>query len=731
MSTIFALYEDENYIYIKNLKIQKIIAISKINTEIILLNEETSKVIPINNNILFYGIMGIINICSIPCLILIEKALDCTETLKQIFKIEKINYILLNKEYNIKIKEEIEKKFKCFSQTIINSSIYFSNIIDLSKRNISINNMKQKNMDYLYNKDMLEFFFQDNDIRLQNFYSKCIQGYIGFFKSTLNGQDFFFYFISKKNQNIKDCEIYKNKVTFNLSNGDNYSLNIYSSYNHNISNKFHDITKQLLYIQSDIFLTNNLDLLEEQIKEENLTILINEKPKEIPFEVLYNIYYNYKKSNNFLTSSFYKGDNSKQKKNCIMVTSEYQEMLSLLQLFISQNILLCFQNFEVGENNSNYNFFNQSKSKKLTEKELMKNINFDEKFNEIISKFNNILKNLESNNLIYEDKILEITIFDKINFSKLNPNNLNIYILTYNLAAYNNFPNYNFENLLFPKKHLKYFSNEFSPDFYCIGFQEIVELNISNIIFKSNFSIVKTITEKISKILFTKFGYQLIYKEAMIGVLFLFYVKSSIIPLISEIKNSYCKTGFVGLSGNKGYCMLQFCYKKKYFVFTTGHLCAGESKDNFNQRKNELNSILSSYISSSKKPSLSSNDYFFIFGDLNFRIQMNKENISKSDSIEKEKLFEMKDIMISNDELNNILKKITTLEKGIINFIPTINYIKNTNKYNLQKRCPAWTDRILFGKSNENSIKQIFYDDIDINISDHRPVSSLFQIDFN
>ena len=217
----------------------------------------------------------------------------------------------------------------------------------------------------------------------------------------------------------------------------------------------------------------------------------------------------------------------------------------------------------------------------------------------------------------------------------------------------------------------------------------------------------------------------------MIGVLFLFYVKSSIIPLISEIKNSYCKTGFVGLSGNKGYCMLQFCYKKKYFVFTTGHLCAGESKDNFNQRKNELNSILSSYISSSKKPSLSSNDYFFIFGDLNFRIQMNKENISKSDSIEKEKLFEMKDIMISNDELNNFLKKIPTLEEGIINFLPTFKYIKNTNKYNLQKRCPAWTDRILFGKSNENSIKQIFYDDIDINISDHRPVSSLFQIDFN
>ena len=177
--------------------------------------------------------------------------------------------------------------------------------------------------------------------------------------------------------------------------------------------------------------------------------------------------------------------------------------------------------------------------------------------------------------------------------------------------------------------------------------------------------------------------------------------------------------------------MLQFCYNNKYFCFTTAHFCAGESKENYNQRKNELISILTSNISSSKKPKYNSNYYYFIFGDLNFRIQMNKENISKSDSIEKEKLFEMKDIMISNDELNNFLKKIPTLEEGIINFLPTFKYIKNTNKYNLQKRCPAWTDRILFGKSNENSIKQIFYDDIDINISDHRPVSSLFQIDFN
>ena len=105
MSAIFALSEDENYIYIKNLKIQLIISISKINAQIILLNEQTSKVILINNENLFYGIMGIINICSIPCLILIEKALYCTRKLEQFFIIKKLKYYILNKETNIKIKE--------------------------------------------------------------------------------------------------------------------------------------------------------------------------------------------------------------------------------------------------------------------------------------------------------------------------------------------------------------------------------------------------------------------------------------------------------------------------------------------------------------------------------------------------------------------------------------------------------------------------------------------------
>ena len=43
--------EDENYIYIENLKLKNklVLSISKINSEIILLNEQTSNLISLNN----------------------------------------------------------------------------------------------------------------------------------------------------------------------------------------------------------------------------------------------------------------------------------------------------------------------------------------------------------------------------------------------------------------------------------------------------------------------------------------------------------------------------------------------------------------------------------------------------------------------------------------------------------------------------------------------------------
>ena len=66
------------------------------------------------------------------------------------------------------------------------------------------------------------------------------------------------------------------------------------------------------------------------------------------------------------------------------------------------------------------------------------------------------------------------------------------------------------------------------------------------------------------------------------------------------------------------------------------------------------------------------------------------------------------------------------IEEGEINFPPTYKYKKDTNCYNISKRVPSWTDRILY-KNSEN-IKALFYDRIDLNFSDHKPIVGFFEI---
>ena len=69
------------------------------------------------------------------------------------------------------------------------------------------------------------------------------------------------------------------------------------------------------------------------------------------------------------------------------------------------------------------------------------------------------------------------------------------------------------------------------------------------------------------------------------------------------------------------------------------------------------------------------------------------------------------------------------IEEGEITFPPTYKYKKDTNSYNIGKRVPSWTDRILY-KNNEN-IKILFYDRIDMNLSDHKPIVGFFEINNN
>ena len=83
---------------------------------------------------------------------------------------------------------------------------------------------------------------------------------------------------------------------------------------------------------------------------------------------------------------------------------------------------------------------------------------------------------------------------------------------------------------------------------------------------------------------------------------------------------------------------------------------------------------------------------------------------------------------VENEELNE-LKRILEqydINEEKIKFLPTYKYIKGYNYYNVSKRIPSWTDRILFRKNKD--IKCLYYDKINVKYSDHRPVYALFEI---
>jgi hypothetical protein len=65
-----------------------------------------------------------------------------------------------------------------------------------------------------------------------------------------------------------------------------------------------------------------------------------------------------------------------------------------------------------------------------------------------------------------------------------------------------------------------------------------------------------------------------------------------------------------------------------------------------------------------------------------------------------------------------------------INFAPTYKYDVGSDNYDTseKKRAPAWCDRILFRGRDQYRLEQLDYRRHEVRVSDHRPVTGLFQM---
>ena len=818
--------------------------IYKMNLEINILNNDNVEFLLHSNSDLIESKIniGFFNICGILCYLystskdIKEKGKIEGELKIKINKIKNINYIPLVPFLSSKKKNDLILEFNKIKKFLILEGLYFCDApyrfdIDLEEQIESYQNINVK----------CKLFenFQYNYDYAPNAFLKILtpiaKGYYGsiFYINTLNEKTYIDismrYKIFSTDKYLIEIEII---VPPNQNNKQIFQFIFYAYFN------VTDDKEGVLRIIIDKWI-KNLIAFQKKETQEKIGLIFNfyNKDKESSTQQMKTLtnfeIYNLYKVINIENSLFkfmeqfksigynYKFNNieyNSQNRLLILTSDDFKSLFSMIKIVSSIifSIFLTDRKYKskIIKNTKEEiikEFKHAKKKIKKFKKEFPKRIEINRVNDSNIKLIHNIIKEKKENYIFnFEDEKNCDT--NKINQDKISKNNsIKLFIGTYNVNALSSelIKNSNLYPFLFPEELNDYFSDNNFPIFYCIGLEECVELNAKNVLVTPKNNKAELWEEKITSELQKKFNYYLMCKEQLVGILLLFYVKSSEIKYISNIQTEKLKSGFMGC-GNKGCCILNFEYKGKSFGFCSSHLPSGQKEKNLSSRKDTFNHILDFKVG---KNEFQKNDFYFIFGDLNFRsgkiglislknhikiILSNKK--AEEDNINLRNNFKFKksnmtlklserpksEILIENEsdiDNNNIIKSNKTLlnlnynnyftnmdegkeeieenlmdeniftqyffneffqseelkkfektdliqlgiKEGEISFPPTYKYKKNTNSYNIDKRVPSWTDRILF-KNNKN-IRILLYDRVNLNLSDHKPIFGLFEID--
>uniref|UniRef100_A0A8C1KVH6 Phosphatidylinositol 4,5-bisphosphate 5-phosphatase A n=2 Tax=Cyprinus carpio TaxID=7962 RepID=A0A8C1KVH6_CYPCA len=284
-----------------------------------------------------------------------------------------------------------------------------------------------------------------------------------------------------------------------------------------------------------------------------------------------------------------------------------------------------------------------------------------------------------------------------------------------------------------------------NTDMYIIGLQEVnsmINKRLKDVLFTDQWS-------EVCMDALSPFGYVLVTSQRMQGMLLLVFAKYFHLPFLRGIQTQTTRTGLGGIWGNKGGVSARMNVFGHSICFLNCHLPA--HMENSDQRMEDFESILQQQQFEGQAASgVLDHDVVFWFGDLNFRIEDLDMQVVKS-AIDNNKLS----TLWEKDQLNMAKGSETVLEgfhEGPLKFSPTYKFDVGTDMYDTsgKKRKPAWTDRILWrlrpmaqvsnsmskrsslsGLTSGTRVSQHFYrSHMEYTISDHKPVSSIFTLQF-
>ena len=357
--------------------------------------------------------------------------------------------------------------------------------------------------------------------------------------------------------------------------------------------------------------------------------------------------------------------------------------------------------------------------------------------------------------------------------------NIKIFIGSWNTASTNLFKytNLNLDSWLLS-------GEEVIPNIYLVGLQEVVELNAGNIVLnlEDREKILLEWAKKIENSLKKIGNYKRLIAMNLVGINLYCYALEKDADNITNLTKKYVKTGFGG-AGNKGSCCINFNYYSSTISIACSHLAAGEKKNK--QRLKEISEVLTQKISTFMKADalniliddneiqekttetldinadlyenssyeFKQSDIWFLFGDLNFRIDLEYEEFYQfiKDGQNWQKLTEY-DQFNKNQKASIEFTEI--IDEDPISHPPSYKFIIGSDMYDYdskekndeegnanlsgKKRNPSWCDRIFYKKNSfvmkdERKVLQsmgyynCIFDD-NFQTSDHRPIMNIFDV---
>ncbi|XP_031738442.1 type I inositol polyphosphate 5-phosphatase 2 isoform X3 [Cucumis sativus] len=229
--------------------------------------------------------------------------------------------------------------------------------------------------------------------------------------------------------------------------------------------------------------------------------------------------------------------------------------------------------------------------------------------------------------------------------------------------------------------------------------------------------------------------YVRIVSKQMVGIYVSVWVRKRLRRHVNNLKVSPVGVGLMGYMGNKGSVSVSMSLYQSRLCFVCSHLTSGQKDGAELKRNADVNEIIrrtcfSSMFDSGQPQTIPSHDQIFWFGDLNYRMNASDSDVRRLVAQKKWEELSNYDQLIRELRMGHVFDG---WKEGTLDFPPTYKYEFNSDRYigeipreGEKRRSPAWCDRILWmGKG----IKQVCYKNADIRLSDHRPVSSVFQVE--